>query len=548
MRTASLLLLMMATFADAQHQAGTKNTGSIQGMVVDSVTHQPVREAVVSLEAPGDPDPGRDGSYSRTTDAAGTFAIDNLQPGRYLLGVSQRLYPQEGWRSIAIKTGERAPVIVELVPSAAVSGRVLDDDGDPLAGCSVRLLSAKPPYQEVMATQDFREVLGSSEDGKYRVSDIVAGKYILTAQCQGAVFQARPLLAGPDPLPTSAYPPQFYPIEFAPGEEKSGVDFRMKPSPVTHIHVVLTGVADWHGRKDLAWQLVPMTQEAATRTALRMQGRDLRTVWHQMETANGEFEIPKVFPGSYRLLVTSNALWAIPSWQAPGGQTAGAIIGAAKRIDVGDKPMRIELALRPPLQLNGTIEIVGPGGENRVKPNEVSVQLDAEYPAFFPGNGGSKSTKDDGTFTITSVFPGPSRITVHAYQRCGVHCMQDVVFLKSTWFGGAELTGGLLDLSSGAPGEVRIVVSTNFAAIRGTAPAFAIVGASTEERWSAGRYDMHVQADQNGRFQFEGLVPGNYRLGLLDRPGSDGSGGGQAVTLQEGQTRAVELRTAPGAQ
>src|SRR5579872_4917126 len=100
---AASLLVMMATLAAAQHQAGNKNTGSIQGTVVDSVTRQPVPEAAVSLEAPGDPDRLHDPGYSRNTDAAGTFAMDNLQPGRYLLMVSQPEYPQVAWRNIAIQ-------------------------------------------------------------------------------------------------------------------------------------------------------------------------------------------------------------------------------------------------------------------------------------------------------------------------------------------------------------------------------------------------------------------------------------------------------------
>jgi hypothetical protein len=57
---------------------------------------------------------------------------------------------------------------------------------------------------------------------------------------------------------------------------------------------------------------------------------------------------------------------------------------------------------------------------------------------------------------------------------------------------------------------------------------------------------MHAQADQNGRFQFEGLVPGKYRLGLFDQLGAVG-GGSRTVTLREGQTLAVELKAVAGA-
>jgi hypothetical protein len=478
----------------------------------------------------------------QTTGAAGTFEIDNLPPGQYSLDVEHLEYPQRRSRSIAIKAGEQAaPIIIELVPFAAVSGWVLDEDRDPLPACSVHLQSARPPYQEVIAKQDFREVLGSSADGEYRLERVPAGKYILRAQCQAPVFEPRPLSAGPDPLPTSAYPPQFYPgastaelaeaIELAPGQERSGIDFRMKPSHVTHIHVRLSG-ANWRGRKDLAWQLLPAAQRAPALDGAPHY--DWLSAWHDIQTTNGEFEIPKVFPGSYRLLVTSNMRFT----------EGGAMIGAAQQVDVGDKPMEVEVALRPAVDLNGTIEIVGGGGPNRVTPDQVGVELVVEYPNFFRGAG--DETKDDGSFTIKSAFPGPLRIKISAIQRCGVHCDRNAVFLKSAWLGGAELTDGLLDLSSGARGDLRIVVSTDFAAIHGTAPAFAIVTASAEDSRGFIMSELNASADQNGQFKFSDLAPGKYRLGLLGQFASGGSSG-QEVTLQEGQTLVVELEAAAGA-
>jgi hypothetical protein len=530
---------MLATLAAAQHQTGNNNTGSIKGTVVDSVTHQPVREAWVSLS--GDPGPSH-----ATSAAAGTFEMDTLQPGRYLLEVEHKEYPQGVSRNITIKAGEQeAPIIVELVPFAAVSGRVLDEDSDPLPACSVHLQSARPPYQEVIAKQDFREVLGSSVDGEYRLERVPAGKYILRAQCQAPVFEPRPLSAGPNPLPTSAYSPQFYPgastaesaeaIELRPGQERSGIDFQMKPSHVTHIHVRLSG-ANWRGRKDLAWQLLPAAQRApALDGALHY---DWLSVWHDIQTTNGEFEIPKVFPGSYRLLVTSNMRFT----------EGGAMIGGARQVDVGDAPIEVEVELRPAVNLNGTIEIVGGGGggPNRVTPGQVGVQLVVEYPNFFRGAGNGAEATNDGSFTIKSAFPGPARIKISAFQRCGVHCAKDAAFLKSAWLGGAELTDGLLDLSSGARGDLRIVVSTDFAAIQGTAPALAVVTASVEDSSGFSMNELNASADQNGQFKFEDLVPGKYRLGLLGQFAS-GVSSGQEVTLQEGQTLVVELEAAAGA-
>jgi protocatechuate 3,4-dioxygenase beta subunit len=543
MRPATLLMLI-ATLASAQDQTGN-DTGSIKVIVVDSVTHQPVRKAMVRVTGmDGDSNATNSGvprgvagdqtphtPQSQTTDASGTFEEANLQPGQYSLSVQHQNYPRTrfgGSRTISIKAGEQTDTIIELVPGATVSGRVVDEDGDPLDGCVVRVQSAKPPYQNAMVMGTLR----SSEDGAYRLYGILAGKYILTAQCQTAVFRPRPLSAGPDPPPSAAYAPQFYPaassvesaevIELAPGAEKSGVDFQMRPAGVTHIHVVLAGGADWRGRNDLASRLVPTDQSTPS---------NMLSGWRQINTTNGEFEIPRVFPGSYLLLVTSNLRFDEE-------KATGELIGAAQQIDVGDKPMNVMVTLRPAVDLNGTLEVEGPVGANPLKPSDVTVQLVPESRGFQYYQ--PEPANDDGSFTIKSAFPGPSRLQVNA----------PMAFLKSAWIGSAELIGGLLDLSSGAHGELRIVVSTNTASIHGTAPALAHVMMSPAGGSPSARLFL-AQADENGQFKIEGLAPGKYRLGFADQLESPPTGAGtgaQEVTLQEGQTLVVELRPETGAQ
>jgi hypothetical protein len=548
MRAASLL--MIATLAAAQDQTGNSN-GSIKVTVVDSVTHQPVRKAAVRLTGMGtNQNPTGSGAPSgaaaaqpprtpqpQTTDASGTFEESDLQPGLYSLAVEHQSYPRTrfgGNRTVSIKAGEQAAVVVELVPGCALSGRIVDEDGDPLNGCTIRLLSARPPYQDAATVgTGFRTFQNSSEDGAYRLFGMLAGKYIVVTQCATPVFQPRPLSAGPELPASAAYPPQFYPaassaesaqaIELAPGAEKSGVDFQMKPAHVSRIHVILAGDAEWRGRKDLASRLVPLDQFSPP---------SVSGSWRQINATNDEFEIPHVFPGSYSLQVTSNMPFASE-------KPTSDLIGATQQIEVADKPVEVMVTLRPAVDLSGTLEIEGPGGADRLKPSDVTVQLVSELQPYFPGSGEPEPASIDGSFTIKSAFPGPSRLKINA----------SGAFLKSAWMGGAELPGGLLNLASGAHGELRIVVSTNTASIHGTAPALAQVMMSPAEGSPPGRLFL-AQADENGQFKIEGLAPGKYHLGFRDQIEylRAGGTGGQEVTLQEGQTLVVELKPEDGAQ
>lgn len=339
-------------------------TGRIEGVVLDSVTHQPVKKASVSLDFTGitrGADQNR-GTQSATTDFSGGFSFSNLAAGDYRVRVMHQNYPQDRGgvqKSVRVSAGETASrLTMELVPGGEISGRIVDEDGDPLTGCFIQPHPAKNVNQGIPM---MRAPL-AREDGTYRIYDIPPGKYVITAQCQTDVFQPRPLSEGPDPPPSSAYPVQFYPgasdansaqiVELFPGTEKSGVDFEMRPVAVTHIHGRLTaGSADWHGRTNLQIQMVPF--DRANLAGL---------LGGQVNSQDGSFDLRRVFPGSYRLMVFSQA---VPRLGEPPDFSDQ--IGGTMRVDVADKPLEISVPLYRAVDLSGTLEIAR-GGSNTTNP------------------------------------------------------------------------------------------------------------------------------------------------------------------------------------
>jgi hypothetical protein len=172
------------------------------------------------------------------------------------------------------------------MPGAAVSGHIVDEDGDPLPHCNVEIRRAGIPDQGVA-------MLGmsiSDEDGAYRGYGIAPGKYLLTAHCGQPVFQARPLSVGPDPLPSRAYPPVQAPqvVELTAGAERSGIDFQMNPAAVTQVRGTFSPRgADWHGLLPLQVLLIPLDR------------RGIGDSKPNFDQAKGTFEFRQVFPGSY---------------------------------------------------------------------------------------------------------------------------------------------------------------------------------------------------------------------------------------------------------
>jgi hypothetical protein len=516
-------LLLFAVSAAGQ-TAGSDQTGGISGSVTDAVTHLPVKKAMVSVNGMGNFNGRNPGQQGAMTDSSGTFTIGNLPAGKYQLTIHQQNYPQTRFggaaKTVEVKAGETAgPVAVELIPGAVVSGHIVDEDGDPMPSCRVEIRQAKNPEQGV-------PMLGfspSNEDGEYRAYGVAPGKYILWAECGQAVFQARPFSVGPDPAPSRAYAPQYYPltseikgaqtVELTAGAEKSGVDFQMSPGAVTQVRGVFSpGGADWHPGNALTMQLMPL--EAGGRNSGMFRSADI-------DHARGTFEFRQVFPGAYMLAVFSQ------------GNEENRI-GAWQRVDVSDRPVEITLELRHAIDISGKVEIESGGNtSNKVTPNQIQVMLNSPSQQFgMPGT--AAQVNEDGTFTLKGVMPAPWRLRANAASG----------FVKSAWLGSTDVTKAPMDLSGGAGGALRIVVSTNTASIRGSAPAGLTIMAQEGDEETF-RMSHATSVDQNGQYNLAGLAPGKYRLMAINPGEPMPDEGGQEVTVGEGETVMVDLKAQP---
>jgi hypothetical protein len=436
-------------------------------------------------------------------------------------------------KAVQVTWGSTSSVTVELVPGASVTGHVTDEDGDPLDSCFVQLHPAGNVNQGV-------PMMGSSpsgqDEGSYRLYGIPSGKYIMSAQCQGAaVFQPRPLSEGPDPPPTAAYPTEYYPattdpksaqvIELAPGEEKSGIDFQMRPVSVTQIHgTIAPGEVEWRDRNDLQVQLLPVDPKAP--------GGFVGAA--QIKSEDGSFTIRQVFPGSYRLVIFTQSLrpGLVVRGINPSEQDTSDRVGAVMRVDAAEKPVEVSVQLHPAIAITGTVEIESSGNKANppVTPSQLNIQLTSDTaigPLPFT------QVKEDGSFTLKSVLPGEWRIRLQG----------PLIFLKSAWLGSEDITNKPIDLTFGAAAPLRIVASTNTATIRGTAPPGQQVFARLDDNGLQQGWTSSVLVDSNGQFTFQGLAPGKYRISVGD-PGSPmPEEGGQEVTVGEGETATTDIKS-----
>jgi hypothetical protein len=170
------------------------------------------------------------------------------------------------------------------------------------------------------------------------------------------------------------------------------------------------------------------------------------------------------------------------------------------------------------MELSGRLEVEsGAGSTNKPPPpSQFQIMLTPAYQFGMPGS--NSQIKEDGTFTLKGVLPAPWRIQVNGPG-----------FLKSAWMGSTDVTHVSMDVSGGAAGALRIVMSMNMATIRGSAPAGQMVAAQGLED-EMFRSNRMMQVDQNGQYKPEGLPPGKYRLILMELGGPIPEEGGQEIT------------------
>src|ERR1039457_360986 len=129
------------------YQAGAAK-GSIEGQVVSAETGAPVRRTTVSIAAvttraprPGQP-PAQPFSTIIETDAQGTFSVANLPPGQYRLTPqrSGAFYNQNSETMLSLGEHQQLKnVVVKAATQSIVSGKVLDQEGEPMDHANVTI-------------------------------------------------------------------------------------------------------------------------------------------------------------------------------------------------------------------------------------------------------------------------------------------------------------------------------------------------------------------------------------------------------------------------
>src|ERR1035437_4061748 len=186
----ALLLLPLALAA----QTKTDDPCAVSGQVSNAATGEPVRRALVYLRRI-DMSPGVTNvqvGNSVTTDAAGRFAIAGIAPGKYRLAAERSgfIVTQYGSRGpgkagtlLTLEPGQKSSdLAMRLTPHGVITGRVLDEEGDPVPGANVQV--SRQIYAQGRKQMSRTGAASSNDLGEYRVFGLAPGRYFVSADAR----------------------------------------------------------------------------------------------------------------------------------------------------------------------------------------------------------------------------------------------------------------------------------------------------------------------------------------------------------------------------
>jgi hypothetical protein len=469
--------------------------GSIVGIVRDD-RGQPVVDAMIFVAR-----------SQHRTEHDGHFRINNIEPGRHILAV--RKEGTESLKVISLRSGQTlANVDITLNRLAEITGRVVNDEGEPMLGMEVLLVGAE--YYRGMLRNTVRLRAVSDDQGEYHLKGVEAGTRWLVAARPFTRDQAAISSVPADadlrlPVPVTTYYPRSpsttgaEQLALQPGEIRAAVDVRMMSSK----NFCIEGQASpGTGSRKLRFSV----EDATLNLGSHSGGRLISPRPMYPTTREGKFRVCDLGPGEYRFTVTT------------AGEGPPFLLGVANFAVTDDDLDDVVVGVLPLVSLKGEVTWydVPP---DQIIDMQVQVRLDPLYRARFFEEAGTIPTR------IQSNVPGDFEFPALAVEENDINVvgLPKGVYVKDIMYGADSILDDSLRLGSqpantplrillahgGAELNVQIVDKDGEPTSSGNVfviPEDALTPADVAARTVSG------SVDQLGRYSPRTLAPGRYKV------------------------------------
>jgi len=528
----------------------------VAGHVTNSVSGEPVKKVSVRLMRNGPVNVNTDSgpqAYTAISEADGSFRIEGVDPGRYMLSGQKTgfIYTNYGAKK-PLRQGtvltlspsqQMTDINLALFPQAVISGKVVDEDGDPVGGAMVQAYVQS--WQRGKLRYMPRGATSANDLGEYRMSGLAPGKYYIAAQKMnfGMADEEKSTPGKPEIRPVRTFYPEATslatasPVEVQPAQDLSGMDIRVHSAPTYHIRGKIAGNLP---NSD--------NQRISVSTTARDEDSMFMFAGQSMVKSDHTFDISGVAPGSYMV----NVFGMGGTFRVMGQQP----------VDVGQGDANdVVVNIVPAGSMHGQVHIEGTpqAGAPAFNMTNVTVRLTPEDMRMMGGPPPNGKAKQDGSFTLDNVAPGKYSVNSNAPQG---------TYLKSIRFGSQDILGKTLDLSGGAGGDLELTFRYGPGEVDATVQPAQDSAASSNGQPAALPSNISVvlipdvlnedgsgiessNANQNGTSTLKNIPPGHYRAyaiedfnyGAMQNPDVQKQleGKGTEVELKENDKKQIQL-------
>jgi hypothetical protein len=604
-------VLVAGAFVSARQRPAEPTTGTavIAGRVVDGVSGRPVPGVRISLSR----DPYVTGLPGATSGADGAFVISELPLGAYTVWATRpgylegrygaRLPLAEGLSVRVGDGGRRTGLEIRMWPSAAVSGRILDEQGRPVAGVRVQALQRRASAGGCRYASTWSDT--TNDRGEYRISRLTPGEYVTVVpfRAESRVLSAAPakiasaagaqkprgvstrgdgylvdpsgrtirLPYGPSPaspaddrrsrvyvtsFPNGVTLRSAAPIHLDAGEERDGVDIQLHGRNAVNVSGTITGPDG------------PIPGAVLQLTPDDFDGPSYLASFTANAHSDGSFTFLLVPAGRYTLTATRRVP---PLSDVDIGASGHALIPqdcglsddaeswwTSTPIAIGDADVDdLVLTFQRGTRVSGQVRLEGPAEADTGESPPITVSFSQTDERF---GGTSARMEPDGRFTAR-MRPGSYAL--------GIRGLASPWTFKTAIVHGREVGAGPVVVTAEDLADVVVVLTNRPAAIAGsvtaqtTSDAAIVLFPAEREAWSAppasgvfgsaAPWRAHRTRAEDGRFTLEQIVPGEYFVAAIDEAAMADwptpsflewvASRATRITLTEGERRTLALET-----
>ena len=552
---------------DARQMPEATGTAVVRGRVVTS-DGRPVKRVIVLLGQVSASESGlsaanrpatRPVSRTTMTDVQGQFSFDRLPAGfyrltarpgpyqaRFLVGGYGQKKPNDPGPPFELSDGQVFTGATIVMPaSGVITGRVTDDEGDPVTRVPVATYFFAPgatvPARSTTATTDDR--------GQFRIFGLQPGDYVVFAEVRGGTFE---IASATDP---TGFMQTYFPgvpseaeaqhVQVRAGAETSGVDFRLIRG---RLFTVSGMVVSSQGQP-----VFPISVSVIQNTGQP----ELRVVNGFSTDPQGHFTLHGVAPGDYKLAIRPRIA----------GRGAMAINGrripdmpefANLDLHVDSDITDLVITTRPTLSITGRVVFVDgvpptvPGGPDPLRNMRISAAAALGTVFSAPS---STTLEPDLSFTLSGLS---SAVVVR------VSGLPQNFVVKQVLVGADDITDRGHEFVERDSGQLQIVVTSRVAGLEGTVadaagkPAvdsLVLLLLEAENGRHAALYRSGT-VDPYGHFRIPGLRSGQFLIVAIPRdqmPRNGDTGAydalakdAQPITLGDGEFRVLDLKVSSG--